>query len=118
MSSTTPLPSRTLRARYKESQKHPGRPDVPRSKRLTQEVQAEKAEKVHIQEKREHLHLESIQATARLEAQMEARQKEKLATAHHPPPSTQKRVRCVPVKASSEVVLGMHFFQIRPFVEP
>ena len=71
-----------------------------------------------MREEREHSHLETIQATARLEAQMEAQQKEKLATAHHSPPNMQKKVKHVAAKVSSEVVLGMDFFQMRPFVEP
>jgi hypothetical protein len=50
MLSKTPMPYMSLRARQKDSQKHPGRPDQPCTKWSTQEVQAEKAEKaaVHV----------------------------------------------------------------------
>lgn len=91
-SSKTPLPRMSLRVRDKESQRHPGRPDQPRSKRTTQEVQAEKAEKIRVQTEREDLRAQNIQAAARVETQMGVQLQEKLAAAHHPPPSTQKKV--------------------------
>jgi hypothetical protein len=55
---------------------------------------------------------ETIQATAKLENRMEVQLKEKLATAHHPPPSTQKRVLCATAKKSLAVVPeGTTYFQ-------
>jgi hypothetical protein len=111
MSSKTPLPGRALRARDKESQRHPGKPDQPRPRRSTQEVQAEKAEKARVLAEKECMCSETIQATAKLEKHMEAQLKEKLSTAHHPPPSTQKRVLRATAKKSLAVVPeGMAFF--------
>lgn len=86
MSSKTPLPRMSLRARDKESQKHPGRPDLPRTKRSTQEVQAEKAEKARLEAERERSRIATIRATAELETRMQEEQREKLTTAHRPPP--------------------------------
>jgi hypothetical protein len=115
MSSKTPLPRMGLRARDKDSQKHPGKPDMPRLKRPTTEVQAEKTEKAREQSKRERLHTGTIQSTAELESRMEAQLKEKLITAHSPPPTTQKkvlRVRAKTLDVSSEAEpTGMSFFQ-------
>ena len=76
----------SLHAQDKESQKHPGRPDLPCPKRSTHEVQALRVEKAHVQTEKEQLRLETIQSTARLKAEMEAHQKVKLAMAHHLPP--------------------------------
>ena len=104
MSSKTPLPRMSLRTRDTDSQRHPGRPDQPRPRRSTLEVQAEKAEKESLRAEKERLRSETIQATAELETQMEAQFKEKLATAHHPPPSTQRKVRRMTTKASRDVV--------------
>ena len=112
MSSKTPLPGRILRAQDKDSQKHPGKPDQPRQRQSTQEVRAEKAEKAHVLADKEHLRSETIQATAELEKHMEAQLKEKLSTAHHPPPSKQKRVPHPVAKKSLAVVPeGMTFFR-------
>jgi hypothetical protein len=110
MSSKTPLPRMSLCAREKDSKRHPGKPDMPRSKRSTTEVQAEKTEKAREQSKREHLRIETIQSTTELETRMEAQLKEKLVTAHHPPPTAQKKVSRVHAKTLSEVVsTGMNF---------
>jgi hypothetical protein len=112
MSSKTPLPGRTLRVRDKDSQLHPGKPDQPCQKRSTQEVQAEKAEKAHVLAEKERMCSETIQATAELENQMEAQLKEKLNTAHHPTPSTQKKVVHATAKKLLAVVPeGMTIFQ-------
>ena len=112
MLSKTPLPGRILRARDKDSQRHPGKPDQPRQRRSTQEVQAEKVEKARLLADRERMRSETIQATAELEKRMEAELKQKLSTAHHPPPSTQKRVPRPTAKKSLVVVPeGMTFFQ-------
>lgn len=63
---------------------------------------------------KERLRSETIQATAELENRMEAQLKEKLAMAHHPPPSTQKRMPRATAKKSLVVVPeGMTFFQTR-----
>ena len=114
MSSKTPLPGRILRARDKDSQRHPGKPDQPRQRRSTQEVQAEKVEKARLLADRERMRSETIQTTAELEKHMEAELKQKLSMAHHPPPppSTQKRVPRPTAKKSLVVVPeGMTFFQ-------
>lgn len=112
MSSKTPLPGRALHAQHKESQIHPGKPDQPRSRRPTQEVQAKKAKKARVLADKERTRSETIQATAELENRMEAQLKEKLATAHHPPPSMQKRVPRATAKNSLAVVPeGMSFFR-------
>ena len=103
MSSKTPLPRMGLRTRDTDSQKHPGRPDQPRPRQSTHEVQAEKAEKATMRAKKVRLRSETIQATAKLETQMEAHLKEKLATAHHPPPNIRRKVQRIPVKASRDV---------------
>ena len=66
---------------------HPGKPDLPQPKRSSNEVKAKKAEKAQVQSEKEHLCSQMIETTARLEAHMEAQFKEKLATAHHPPPN-------------------------------
>lgn len=92
MSSKTPMPYMSLRSRDKDSQKHPGRPDQPRPKRSTQEVQAEKAQKVAVQVEREALRAQNIQEVAEVESQMEVQLQEKLASAHHPPPTGKKKV--------------------------
>ena len=92
----TPLPRMSLCLRETDTQKHPGLPDMPRTRQSTQEVQAEKAEKVALREERGRLRSETIQATAELETCMEAQLKQKLAMAHQPPPSSQKKVRCMP----------------------
>ncbi|KAH9037117.1 hypothetical protein EDB85DRAFT_1888573 [Lactarius pseudohatsudake] len=81
-----------LRARQKESQKHPGKPDLPRQKRSSSVVQAEKAEKARVQTEREETRGQSIQEAADIEVHMEEQRKEKLANAHHPLPSTQKKI--------------------------
>ena len=82
----------SLRARDRESQRHPGKPDQPCPKRSTQEVQAEKAEKVSRQVETEALRAQNIQAAAEVESQMEVQRQEQLASAHHPPPTTKKKV--------------------------
>ncbi|KAJ3506852.1 hypothetical protein NLJ89_g6637 [Agrocybe chaxingu] len=92
MASKTPLPRLGLRSRDKESQKHPGKPDQPRARRTTEEVQAEKAEKVRAQGEREEMRAQNIQWAAELETRMEVQMKDKLNTAHHPPPSTLTKV--------------------------
>ncbi|KAH9011185.1 hypothetical protein EDB83DRAFT_2557106 [Lactarius deliciosus] len=95
MSAKTPLPRSTgmaLRAREKDSQKHPGKPDLPRQKRSSSVVQAEKVEKARAQTEKEEMRGENIQETANVEAQMEEVMKEKLVNAHRPQPSTQKKV--------------------------
>jgi hypothetical protein len=119
MSSKPPLPGRALHARDKESQRHPGKPDQPCPRWPTQEVQAEKAKKANVLADKEHLCSETVQATAKLENCMEVLLKEKLATAHHPPPSMQKRVLCATAKKSLVVVPeGMTYFQKRFCVKP
>src|ERR1700744_1685115 len=119
MSSKTPLPGRALHARDKESQKHPGKPDQPRPRRSTQEVQAEKTKKARVLADKERLRSETIQATAELENHMEAQLKEKLSKAHHPPSSTQKKVTRATAKKSLAVVLeGMTLVQKRSCVKP
>ena len=102
----------SLCARDKESQKHPGRPDLPHPKQSTHEVQALRVEKAHVQTEKEQLCLKTIQSTARLVAEMEARQKEKFAMAHHPPPPriTQRKAPRVPVKVPPVAMLGMCIF--------
>jgi hypothetical protein len=40
------------------------------------------------------MYTQNIQAAADLETQMEEKIKDKLANAHHPPPSMQKKVLC------------------------
>src|ERR1700761_8350944 len=111
MSSKTPLPARALRARDKESQRHPGKPDQPRQRRSTQEVQAEKAEKARVLAAKERMRSETIQATAELENRLEAELKDKLAAAHHPPRSTWKKVpRPIAKKQSAEDPEGMALF--------
>lgn len=94
MSSRTPLPrtGMALRAREKDSQKHPGKPDLPRPRRPTVTVQAERAEKARAQTKREDMRAQNIQEAADIETQIEEQMKEKLMNAHHPHPSTQKKV--------------------------
>ncbi|KAH9037020.1 hypothetical protein EDB84DRAFT_1150659 [Lactarius hengduanensis] len=96
MSAKTPLPPRStgmaLRAREKDSQKHPGKPDLPRQKRSSSVVQAEKVEKARVQTEKKEMRGENIQETANVEAQMEKEMEEKLVNAHHPQPSTQKKV--------------------------
>ncbi|KAH9172059.1 hypothetical protein EDB89DRAFT_1906502 [Lactarius sanguifluus] len=95
MSSKTPLPRITgmaLRAREKDSHKHPGKPDLPRQKQSSSVVQAEKVEKARAQTEKEEMPGENIQATANVEVQMKEKMKEKLVNAHHPQPSTQKKV--------------------------
>lgn len=120
--SKTPLPRMSLRTRDKDSQKHPGKPDLPRPRRSTVEVQAEKAEKARVEAERERSRLESIRATAELETRMGEQLKEKLTTAHHPPPSKQKKASRVPARplfASPEAApKGKSFFQTRSIVEP
>ncbi|KAF8258466.1 hypothetical protein EI94DRAFT_1707976 [Lactarius quietus] len=103
MSSKTPLPRMSLRLRETDTQKHPGLPDMPCPRRSTQEVQAEKAEKVSLREEKGRLCSNTIRATAKLETRMEAQLKEKLATAHRPPPSSQKKVRHMPKRVPPEV---------------
>ena len=67
---------------------------------------------------KERLHSETIQATAELENHMEAQLK-KLAKAHHPPSSMQKKVTHTTAKKSLAVVPeGMTFFQKRSCVKP
>ncbi len=88
-----------LRARMKGSQIHPGQPDVPRPKRSTQEVQAERAEKVRLQAEREQLRIKTIKATAALETRMGTQMKEKLTTAHHPPRTTLEKAKRAHSKA-------------------
>ena len=46
MLSKTPLPHMSLCLQETDTQKHPGLPDMPHPRQSTQEVQAEKAEKV------------------------------------------------------------------------
>ena len=82
MLSKTPLPRMSLCLQESDTQKHPGLPDMPRSRRSTQEVQAEKAEKVALREEKGRLRSETIQATAELETCMEAQLKQKLTMAH------------------------------------
>ena len=103
MLSKTPLPRMSLRLRESDTQKHPGLPDMPRPRRSTQEVQAEKAEKVALREEKGRLRSETIRATAELETCMEAQLKQKLTTAHQPPPSSQKKVRRMPKRVPPEV---------------
>ena len=86
------MPYMKLRTRDSETQRHPGRPDQPRPKRLTQEVQAEKAQRVSMQAERENLRAEDIQEAAIVESQLEAQLKEKLVAAHHPPPTRRRKV--------------------------
>jgi hypothetical protein len=93
------MPYMSLRTRGSETQRHPGRPDQPRPKRSTQEVQAEKAQKVSIQVEREALRVQNIQEAAIVESQLEAQEQEKLASAHHPPPTRKKKVTCPRTKA-------------------
>ena len=91
MSTKTPLPrsNMTLRVLQKESQRHPGKPDLPQPKRPTSVVQAEKAEKARIQSEREDIQALNIQKTTNLETQMKEDLREKLEMAHHPkPPAT------------------------------
>lgn len=89
--STIPLPP-SLRVRTTESQRHPGAPDKARSRRSTQEVQAEKAAKQKAildgQKNRE----KAIAETARVENELEEQYQEKLRNANHPPPTLQKKV--------------------------
>ncbi|KAH9008038.1 hypothetical protein EDB83DRAFT_2532246 [Lactarius deliciosus] len=97
MSAKTPLLRSTgmaLRAQEKDSQKHPGKPDLPRQKRSSSIIQAEKVEKACTQTEKEEMRGEKIQETANIEAQMEEVMKEKLVNAHRPQPSTQKKVLC------------------------
>ena len=93
------MPHMSLRSRNKDSQKHPGRPDQPRPKRSTQEVQAEKAQKVAVQAEREALRAQNIQDVAEVESLMEDQLQEKLALAHHPPPNGKKKVTRPSTKA-------------------
>ncbi|KAN0128322.1 hypothetical protein V8E53_005857 [Lactarius tabidus] len=86
------MPYMSLRARQKDSQKHPGRPDQPCTKRSTQEVQAEKAEKAAVQAQKKASRAQNIQDVAKVESQMEVQLQEKLASAHHPPPTQKKKV--------------------------
>lgn len=91
MLSKTPMPYMSLHSWDKDSQKHPGRPDQPHLKQSTQEVQAEKAQKVTVQVEREALCAQNIQEVAEVESQMEVQLQEKLALAHHPPPNWKEK---------------------------
>ena len=108
MSSKTHLPGRILCAQDKDSQRHLGKPDQPCQRRSTQEVQAEKVEKARLLADRERMRSETIQTTAELEKHMEAELKQKLSTAHHPPP---KHTEEGATSHSQEVVGGGTFFQ-------
>lgn len=102
-----------LRTRDKESQKHPGKPDLPRRRRSTISVQAEKADKSRAQNEKEATRTLTIQAAADLETEMVEKEKEKLANAHRPNPSTQKKVsRPLSVKLivrEKEAAIGKKF---------
>ena len=93
MSAKTPLPrlGMSLRIREKDSQKHPGKPDLPHPRRSTSEVQTEKAQKARMQTEKEEMRVLNIEAAADIETQMEEQMKEKLTNAHHPPQITQKK---------------------------
>ena len=86
------MPYMKLCTRDSETQRHPGRPNQPCPKRLTQEVQAEKVQRVSMQAEREALRAEDIQEAAIVESQLEAQLKEKLVAANHPPPTRRRKV--------------------------
>ncbi|KAF8262288.1 hypothetical protein EI94DRAFT_1809022 [Lactarius quietus] len=92
MSSKTPMPYMSLHAQDSETQRHPGKPDQPCQKRSTQKVQAEKVQKVSMQAERDALHTHNIQEAAIVKSQLQAQVKEKLASAHHPPPTRKRKV--------------------------
>ncbi|KAJ3513243.1 hypothetical protein NLJ89_g3055 [Agrocybe chaxingu] len=79
MSSKISIPH-SLRPREKESQKHP------------EEVQAEKVEKVRTQMEKTEKQAQNIQETAEVEKKLQEDMSSKIATAHHPPPTMQKKV--------------------------
>ena len=95
---------------------HLGHPDVPRTKRSTQEVQSEKAAKAQVQVERVCLCEEMIQATAKLETHLQEQQLKRLATAHRPLASSQKKVLHGHSKAHTRsteaAVRGMYEFPL------
>jgi hypothetical protein len=121
ISSKIPLPCMSLRVRDKESQRHPGKPDQAPPRRSSQQVQADNAKKISVQAEREDRRAQSIRAVAEVETQMGEQLQEKLTAAHHPPPSTKKKVPRARIKtlgaAPSTALTGKGKLHSRTHVE-